>query len=167
MNFPFLRAKERLIRIMNTFDLATGHADTWDELLNSLESELRDVLGYYREALAQPAQAPEIYSRWQETIAGIPVIFESEADANRFMEYHLANAGKPIEQPAQQEPVAKYSDIVSDGGLDPRNKFDATPQRTWVGLTDDEINKTFETKVWDARRSYARAIEAKLKEKNT
>jgi len=31
------------------------------------------------------------------------------------------------------------------------------PQRTWVGLKDD----------WDARRSYARAIEAKLKEKNT
>jgi hypothetical protein len=41
------------------------------------------------------------------------------------------------------------------------------PQRTWVGLTDEEINKTHETKVWDARRSYARAIEAKLKEKNT
>ena len=43
--------KERLIRIMATFDLATGHADTLDELLDSLELELRDVLGYYREAL--------------------------------------------------------------------------------------------------------------------
>ena len=42
-------AKERLIRIMGTFDLATGHADTFDELLDSLESELRDVLGYYRQ----------------------------------------------------------------------------------------------------------------------
>ena len=40
-------------------------------------------------------------------------------------------------------------------------------QRKWVGLTDEEIDKTHETKVWDARRSYARAIEAKLKEKNT
>lgn len=58
MNFPFLREKERLIRIMGTFDLATGHADTFDELLDSLESELRDVLGHYREALAQPAQEP-------------------------------------------------------------------------------------------------------------
>ena len=56
------RAKERLIRIMGTFDLATGHADTFDELLDSLESELRDVLGHYRAAvkehLAQPAQEP-------------------------------------------------------------------------------------------------------------
>jgi len=49
VNFPFLKAKERLIRIMGTFDLATGHADTFDELLDSLESELRDVLGYYRQ----------------------------------------------------------------------------------------------------------------------
>ena len=42
--------KERLIRIMGAFDLATGHADTLDELLDSLESELRDVLGHYRTA---------------------------------------------------------------------------------------------------------------------
>ena len=44
-------AKQKLIRIMGTFDLATGHADTFDELLDSLEAELKDVLGYYREAL--------------------------------------------------------------------------------------------------------------------
>ena len=61
MTFPFLKAKERLIRIMGTFDLATGHADTFDELLDSLESELRDVLGHYREALAQPEQEPTAY----------------------------------------------------------------------------------------------------------
>ncbi len=41
------------------------------------------------------------------------------------------------------------------------------PKREWVGLTDEEIDKTYETQVWDARRSYAIAIEAKLKEKNT
>jgi len=44
-------AKQKLIRIMGTFDLATGHADTFDELLDSLKAELKDVLGYYREAL--------------------------------------------------------------------------------------------------------------------
>jgi len=42
-----------------------------------------------------------------------------------------------------------------------------TGKREWVGLTDEEIDKTHEAQVWDARRSYARAIEAKLKEKNT
>ena len=32
--------REELIQIMNRFGLATGHADTWDELLESLEVEL-------------------------------------------------------------------------------------------------------------------------------
>ena len=45
--------RERLIRIMGTFDLATGHADTFDELLDSLELELRDVLGHYRAAVKE------------------------------------------------------------------------------------------------------------------
>ena len=40
--------KNRLIRIMGTFDLATGHADTMDQALDALESELRDVLGHLR-----------------------------------------------------------------------------------------------------------------------
>ena len=35
----------------------------------------------------------------------------------------------------QGEPVAKYSDIVSDGGLDPRNKLDTTPHKL---LTDED-----------------------------
>ena len=36
---------------------------------------------------------------------------------------------KALAQP-EQKPVAKYSDIVSDSGLDPRNKFNIPPQRT-------------------------------------
>ena len=67
-------------------------------------------------------------------------------------------------------PDPSYTDIVSDGGLDPRNKL----QREWVGLTDEEIwrddgimaansgyGATFET-----LRELARAIEAKLKDTN-
>jgi len=42
----------------------------------------------------------------------------------------------------------------------------AQPKRDFVGLTDDEIDKTYETQAWDARRSYARSIEAKIKQKN-
>ena len=65
---PSFKAKERLIRVMGTFDLATGHASTFDELLDSLESELRDVLGHYREALAQPEQEPVA---WMVTYGGL------------------------------------------------------------------------------------------------
>jgi hypothetical protein len=71
--------------------------------------------------------------------------------------------------PQRTEPVAKYSDIVSDGGLDPRNKFDTPPQRTWVELTDEEINNAIKEKNIAPLFTYrmiARTIEAKLKEKN-
>ena len=63
----------------------------------------------------------------------------------------------PPAQPAPvQEPVAQYSDIVSDGGLDPRNKFDTTPpaaQRQWVEV--EQIK-------WDGDK-----LIAKLKKENT
>jgi len=55
---------------------------------------------------------------------------------------------------------ACYDDRVDGPGVE-------VVKKEWVGLTDEEIDKTHETQVWDARRSYARAIEAKLKEKNT
>ena len=89
----------------------------------------------------------------------------------------------------------KYSDIVSDGGIDPRNTFDrqaqqdyergfidgmqrqaqssvdravnAMSQRTWVGLTDEEITDIWaESSPYYHEDDFARAIEAKLKEKN-
>ena len=44
------------------------------------------------------------------------------------------------------------------------------PQRTWVGLTDKEIDSYFEDHGWSPSEDYypvIKAIEAKLKEKNT
>ena len=42
-------------------------------------------------------------------------------------------------------------------------------QRPWVGLTDEELYEIYNKANWDVRQSwdYERAIEAKLKEKNT
>ena len=74
-----------------------------------------------------------------------------------------------IEQREQslKKPAAKYSDIVSDGELDPRNKFDAPPQRPWVSLTEKEVKECFKVTpdLFLPWHIYAR-IEAKLKEKN-
>ena len=75
----------------------------------------------------------------------------------------------------EQEPVAKYSDIVSNGGLDPRNT--TPPQRSessgkpsaWVGLTDDEIAHGWKES-WVTEQAFQSAVwwaEEKLKEKNT
>ena len=47
--------------------------------------------------------------------------------------------------------------------------YTSTPQRTWVGLTDKEIDLCFEDHGWSPSEDYypvIKAIEAKLKEKN-
>jgi hypothetical protein len=87
-------AKDRLIRIMGTFDLTTGHADTMDQVLDALEDELSDVIGHLR------------------------------------------------------------------------------ARREWVGLTDEEVSKIIGDEIgfnacWGPEENFAKAIEAKLKEKNT
>ena len=43
--------------------------------------------------------------------------------------------------------------------------FPKPPQRTWVGLTDEEIGKLYRDG-WSNNMEFARAIEAKLKSKN-
>ena len=79
------------------------------------------------------------------------------------------------EQPAQQEPVACVQDLdevkrkhlVYEKGMDWKDPLYTSPQaqRTWVGLTDKEI--TWEVEWNGDRIKFSRAIEAKLKEKNT
>ena len=86
------------------------------------------------------------------------------------------------EQPAQQEPVAwMYEDMMGLVGVRVQKEkpivarpvtplYTSPPaQRTWVGLTDEEMddcwNKLFGTGNYNRRNVY-RAIEAELKEKN-
>ena len=66
---------------------------------------------------------------------------------------------------AKPEPVAKLF-----GSLP---VYETTPQqRQWVGLTDDEVSKILDDEIgfnscWGPEEDFARAIEAKLKDKNT
>jgi len=48
------------------------------------------------------------------------------------------------------------------------SEFALPPQRTWVGLTDEEVTDLWhKTEPYYHEDDFARAIEAKLKEKNT
>jgi hypothetical protein len=86
--------------------------------------------------------------------------------------------GKLLAQP-EQEPVAWVSEDVCKGQyIDGRPRkiwwecekgvgtafYTHPPQRTWVGLTDEEISELSKGHI--VRSTYARAIEAKLKELN-
>jgi hypothetical protein len=80
---------------------------------------------------------------------------------------------------AKDEPVADHFDcgtyIGSHIGKEIRHSIgdDLPPQRTWVGLTDEEIDVIYEQhhnqygECESVNWGYERAIEAKLKEKNT
>ncbi len=68
-----------------------------------------------------------------------------------------------------------YKDGIDQGDLCDVHYWQAKAQRTWVGLTDEEIDRVTDAQwakgankpIYAAHRAYARAIEAKLKELNT
>jgi hypothetical protein len=88
------------------------------------------------------------------------------------------------EQPAQQKPVGTYGEIFESMRSLLRSGRQADQQiymamqhkplytsppaakRQWVGLTDEEVMQTMSGD-WTSQFYFARAIEAKLKEKNT
>ena len=85
-------------------------------------------------------------------------------------------AGHPLPD-REQEPVAWFSTLPdgklsikivgkpTEGNWEPL--YTTPPQREWVGLTDDtEIFAISNTMPYANRFEFARAIEAKLKEKN-
>jgi hypothetical protein len=100
--------------------------------------------------------------------------------AQRWREEAYKQAGHPLPD-REQEPVAfinveqrklEWAKYVSWGtptvvNLPKIPLYTTPPQRTWVGLTDDaEIFAISNTMPYANRFEFARAIEAKLKEKN-
>ena len=50
--------------------------------------------------------------------------------------------------------------------------YTAPPKREWVGLTDEEVSEIIDREIgfnscWGPEEAFVRAVEAKLKEKNT
>ena len=74
------------------------------------------------------------------------------------------------QQEAKDEPVFNKPHLDIEGPLHVVCRCPACkvqPQRTWVGLTDEDIMSALNLKSCDGYRVIAQAIEAKLKDKNT
>ena len=125
------------------------------ELLSKAQNETAldyadNAIDALRTRLAQPEQEPVA---WRDHVE------------QRLLTWRQSFVNRSGDQLALDDFMDKQSlDDLVDFVCD---EYTTPPQRTWVGLTDEEIDKIYETKVWDARRSFARAIEAKLKERNT
>ena len=91
--------------------------------------------------------------------------------------YKAITAIKEALAKPEQEPVACVQDLdevkrkhlVYEKGMDWKDPLYTTPpQRTWVGLTEEDKQKAFDdTQEGGGFWEFADAIEAKLKEKNT
>ena len=129
---------------------------------NAPAKTIYEALHAIKKALAQPEQEPDGYVQ-----KVIDALYENSDPVSVEAAELLEHMAKP-----EQEPVAHWSDcaVHSDPAY-PKGECDCggfPPQRTWVGLTDEEIAK--ELYKFDAAAAwyqFARAIEAKLKEKNT
>jgi len=63
----------------------------------------------------------------------------------------------------------EYGPVFDDPGVTPL--YTAPPKKQWVGLTDEEVSEIIDREIgfnscWGPEEAFARAIEAKLKEKN-
>jgi hypothetical protein len=148
-----------------------------EKTLQALHSE-NERLGLYKDAYAQPEQEPSghfLDFAYSDSIAYVHV-YDQFRKGQQFY--------KAPPQP-EQEPVTwgvdwgKAGDIscvsiikrLPNGGIEvvaveyAPYSYTTPPQRTWVGLTDDEISALSKGHI--VRSTYARAIEAKLKERNT
>jgi hypothetical protein len=122
------------------------------------------------EALAQPVQEPDI-SRPKESD------YTSQVSYTRALEAYCDTLAQPAQEPFGhwhwEQPMTKplqgwFVKGPSDGklnGVTGVALYTTPQQHPWVGLTNDEISATSKGHI--VRSTYARAIEAKLKEKNT
>jgi hypothetical protein len=117
--------------------------------------EIELAITAIKEALAQPEHG------WTpERIAGMARLKEAQ--------------DKKLAQP-EQEPVGEIVDAIEGAFKCSFTKmlpvgtklYTTPPQRTWVGLTEDEVFEISNKMPYADRFDFAEAIEAKLKEKNT
>ena len=102
-------------------------------------------------------------------------------ELNAWADKKLKENPQWAEQPAQQDPVGKVNELFDEAvieqcGFDRELLVYTSPpaQRTWVGLTDEEVKAIFDSVPTASCQSYAHwrslvalAIENKLREKNT
>ena len=81
----------------------------------------------------------------------------------------ITSLQQAIAELESQEPDI-YPEEAYEMGLEAIAYYTHPPQRTWVGLTDEEIKTICLENGWDSSWQslcFAQAIEAKLKERNT
>ena len=137
------------------------------EVLKQMQKALREYHYYTIDAgLPNQSMLNKGYAAYQ---AGLKAIAELESQEP--VAWRRREVGGGWQYFGWQETGMTYQDIErwNKNGFECEAIFATPPQRTWVGLTDADFREIYETypiveeDPWD----YERAIEAKLKERNT
>jgi hypothetical protein len=114
-----------------------------------------------KEALAQPEQEPVVW------------MYQDKSTHDVRFQKHMrgfVDHGATYETPLYTSPPQQELVCVCGAVWEGQELIYTTPQRTWVGLTDEEIVLIVAECAASHQHTdihFARAIEAKLKEKNT
>ena len=131
------------------------------ETTAALVAEIHRLIGVVGNmALAQPEQEPVAWEQFHGHMAG--PFYQAPLQEQR-----------SCDKRTEQEPVCPEckAEVLYECVACSRNNY--PPQRTWVGLEEEEIRNLWEEVTKPDRStmtlvtSFARAIEAKLKERNT
>ena len=161
--------KLALEALENSIDLVSHEARNAEELYGKYPSRLARIQGLVAFEVAHEKAITAL----REALAEQPVQQEYTSFAEWANDYVRANLHKL--KPAQQEPVARvFNKSISWRPCDIAGLPAGTPlytsppaQRTWVGLTDEEREQHRNDWHSNIHDKEFRAIEAKLKEKNT
>lgn len=152
----------RLVRIMGRFDLSTGHADNWNDLLDSLESELRDVLGYYRETFKVEQEC--------STHQDAPHGFNRDASHNYGRYVCDCEGWEPLNVSQEPQTMPKKTDDVAQETQpehEPVAWFETEKFRQLSNEEIDEIaSQLDDTTIGWGIHDFARAIEDEIRAKN-
>ena len=83
-----------------------------------------------------------------------------------------ADDGQPVAWISEGGDVSRSKRYMDEMGFKCNPLYTAPPKREWVGLTDEEVSEIIDREIgfnscWGPEEAFARAVEAKLKEKNT
>jgi hypothetical protein len=145
-------------------ELCRGHGVDFKEYKLEFDKDIqvkyREAITAIKEALAQPAQEPVNLLKARRIAAeyGIP---NSQIDSGNLY-FALMKCLEHIDAQPVQEPDALT--IAYQSGFYDGKK---AAQRPWVGLTDEEIEGLWKSRVSWTNNNFARAIEHLLKGKNS
>ena len=150
------------------------------KLALEVNESMKDVLKQVNELIAENKALKEALAQEQEPVAVVDVHEFYDNCANFSLLQKLPKGKHTLyttpPQRTEQEPVAlQYLQKDIDWQREQQIKAQAStpPQRTWVGLTDEQIAEIENEYIVDYRIpagsawNFAKDIEAKLKEKNT